>query len=242
LAGLEHSVATAGTAHITYRFHLPDGVEEVTLRFDLETFMLIQDVDKPPADWAKLEFHQCPHCPLTPVDSPLCPFAQGLSGFVERFDAFRSYDEAQIEVVTNSRRVSTRKPLQDGMASLMGLIGATSGCPHLEFFRPMARFHLPFARDDETLYRVFSMYLLSQYLKDGALGTLDGLAALTEATTQVNRGMADRIRAAFTRDVVVNAVIILDMFARAVPFAIDEGLDDLRAVFGLPSSSAGNDA
>jgi len=34
------------------------------------------------------------------------------------------------------------------------------------------------------------------------------------------------------RDVVVNAVVILDMFAQAVPFAIDEGLEELRTIFG----------
>jgi hypothetical protein len=229
----ERDVAAAPAATITYRFHLERGVEEVALRFELASFMLQHDADKPPADWAKLDYHQCPHCPLDPAQSPLCPFAQGLLGFVERFDDFNSFDEALIEVVTESRTVAARKPLQDGMASLMGLIGATSGCPHLAFFRPMARFHLPFARDDETLYRVFSMYLLGRYLADGAVdaASLRGLRALTEAATQVNRAMADRVRSAFNRDVVVNAVIILDMFARSVPFAIEEGLSDLRALY-----------
>jgi hypothetical protein len=229
----ERSVAAANATTITYRFHLESGVEEIALRFDVDTFKLQHDVDKPSADWAKLDYHQCPHCPLTPEQSPLCPFAQGLSGFVERFDDLQSFDEALIEVVSESRTVAARKPLQDGMASLMGLIGATSGCPHLAFFRPMARFHLPFARDDETLYRVFSMYLLGRYLADGAIdaASLQGLRALTEAATQVNRAMADRVRAAFNRDVVVNAVIILDMFARSVPFAIEAGLSDLRALY-----------
>lgn len=224
----------AEVAQITYRFHLEYGIEEITLRFDAASFTLLRDEAKAAADWAKLEFHQCPHCPLQPADSPQCPFAAGLAGFVERFDAFRSYDTAQIEVVTESRTVSAHKPLQEGMASLMGLIGATSGCPHLAFFRPMARFHLPFARDDETLYRVFSMFILGQYLKRAERrgSPLEELSALTEATNRVNRAMADRVRAAFTRDVVVNAVVILDMFAHSVPFAIEDGLEDLRKVFG----------
>jgi hypothetical protein len=234
-------VATARSTAITYRFHLEHGVEEITLRFDPTTFLLQHDADRPPADWAKLEFHQCPHCPLEPAESPHCPFARGLSGFVERFDAFHSFDEAVIEVVSDSRRVAAHKPLQDGMASLMGLIGATSGCPHLAFFRPMARFHLPFARDDETLYRVFSMYLLGRYLAEGTLGErcLDDLSALTDAAIEVNRAMADRVRAAFSRDVVVNAVIILDMFARSVPFVIEEGLSDLRAFFVASETPSG---
>ncbi len=219
---------------ITYRFHLAHGVEEIALRFDRASFALQQPADKPPADWARLEFHQCPHCPLIPTETPLCPFAAGLSGFVERFSELRSFDEATVEVIGESRAVVARKPLQEGMASLAGLIGATSGCPHLAFFRPMARFHLPFARADETLFRVVSMYLLGRYLNDGALGaaTLGDLRAHTEAATRVNQGMADRVRAAFRRDVVVGAVVILDMFARAVPFAIEDGLKDLRALYG----------
>jgi len=226
----------ADGATITYRFHLPDRVEEIALEFDLATFALKPPPGKPPATWARLEFHQCPHCPLRAAETPLCPFAHALSGFVERFDEFRSYDQATIEVVTESRTVTAAKPLQDGMASLIGLIGATSGCPHLNYFRPMARFHLPFARDDETLFRVFSMYLLGRYLADNAVApaTLGDLRALTEAATRVNRGMADRVRAAFSRDVVVNAVVILDMFARAVPFAIEDGLNELRAMYGGP--------
>lgn len=229
-------MAAQDSASVTYRFHLGHGVEEITLRFDPTDFALQEPADKPPVDWARLDYHQCPHCPLTPDESPLCPFARGLSNFVERFEDFRSYDEATTEVVTEGRTVVAKKSLQDGMASLLGLIGATSGCPHLAYFRPMARFHLPFARDDETLFRVFSMFLLGRYLRDGTVdaGTLEDLRAHTEAATQVNRGMAERVRAAFDRDVVVNAVIILDMFARSVPFAIEDGLNELRMMFGLP--------
>ena len=223
-------------ATITYRFHIADRVEEISLAFDPTSFALTEPADKPAADWAKLEFHQCPHCPLSAAETPLCPFAHALSGFVERFDELRSFDQATIEVVTDGRTVVADKPLQEGMASLIGLLGATSGCPHLNYFRPMARFHLPFARDDETLFRVFSMYLLGRYLAEGTIGAdvLEDLRAHTEAATRVNRAMADRVRAAFSRDVVVNAVVILDMFARSVPFAIEDGLNDLRVMYGRP--------
>jgi hypothetical protein len=230
-------VAESAVATITYRFHLPAGVQEIALRFDAVSFELLIDDAAPAPDWTALGFRQCPHCPLKPDESPRCPFARGLSGFVEHFDAFYSYEEAVIEIVTETRTVVATKPLQLGMASLVGLIGATSGCPHLAPFRPMARFHLPFARDDETLYRVFTMYLLGRYLQDGALpagpAAMDALVALNQAATVVNHGMADRVRAAFNKDVVVNAVVILDMFAQAVPYVIEDGLAELRAMFGM---------
>jgi hypothetical protein len=233
-------VAETTAAAITYRFHLPAGVREIALRFDPETFRLLTDDDAPAPAWTALGFNQCPHCPLAPEQVPVCPFARGLSGFVEDFDTFYSYEEAVIEILTETRTVVATKPLQLGMASLVGLIGATSGCPHLAPFRPMARFHLPFARDDETLYRVFTMYLLERYLEGSAVPTgpaaMDGLVALNQAASVVNRGMADRVRAAFSKDVVVNAVVILDMFAQAVPYVIEDGLDELRVMFGMASS------
>jgi hypothetical protein len=235
-------VTSTDVTAITYRFHLAAGAREVTLRFDSASFTLLRDEGAAAPDWTALEFNQCPHCPLTPRDTPVCPFAAGLAGFIAHFDAFYSYEEVAIEIVTDTRTVVATKSLQQGMASLVGLIGATSGCPHLAFFRTMARFHLPFARDDETLYRVFSMYLLGQYLEGAALpagpAALDGLLALTEAATVVNRGMADRVRAAATKDVVVNAVVILDMFAQAVPYVVEGDLDELRAMFGMARNTA----
>ena len=65
---------------------------------------------------------------------------------------------------------------------------ATGGCPALAKLRPMARFHLPFATREETLFRSASAYLLGQYfLKERGepheLG-LEGLGALYEEIRQ----------------------------------------------------------
>jgi hypothetical protein len=233
-------VTSTDVTAITYRFHLAAGVQDVTLQFDPASFLLQNDASVAAPAWAALDFNKCPHCPLTTQDTPTCPFASALAGFIAHFDAFYSYEEVAIEVVTETRTAIATKPLQQGMASLVGLIGATSGCPHLAFFRPMARYHLPFARDDETLYRVFSMYLLGRYLEGGDLPTgpamMDGLVTLNEAATVVNRGMAERVRAAATKDVVINAVVILDMFAQAVPYVVADDLDELRAMFGMAPS------
>lgn len=235
-------MAVAGAKQITYRFHLARGIEEISLSFDADTFRLLDDATGPLTEWAKLEFHQCPHCPLQPEQSPYCPFARALSRFVHRFDELYSYETAVTEVVSDVRTVVASKPLQQGMASLIGLIGATSGCPHLDAFRPMARFHLPFARDDETLYRVFSMYLLQHYLEGGAAtresDVLEGLRGISSAAAMVNRTMAERVRAAFQKDVLVNAIIILDSFAQAVPIVIEERLEDHSARIGHARASS----
>src|SRR5690606_40128032 len=59
---------------------------------------------------------------------------------------------------------------QQALASLMGLVMASSGFPKTAVFRPMARFHLPFSSESETAYRVAAMYLVAQHFahRDGA--------------------------------------------------------------------------
>ncbi len=99
----------------------------------------------------------------------------------------------------------------------------------------MARFHLPFASEQETLVRAFSLHLLAEYLRRGGEGSVavdvGGLEAKYRAVAQVNQGMAERIRAAFAKDAVVNAIIILDTFAQAVPFVVGKALEELRPLF-----------
>lgn len=223
---------------ILYRFHLPTGIEEIALDFEPDDFLLRTRPDDPPPAWAALEFEKCGHCPLSSADSPNCPFAAALSGYVESFSHLESHREVKIEVITPMRTVSAVKPLQTGIASLVGLIGATSGCPHLAFYRPMARFHLPFADQDETVYRVLSMFVLRSYFA-GKPPDLEQLNAAIASVSDVNAGMATRIRAGFAKDAMVNAIVILDFLAQTVPLAIDSRFDDLRQLFAPTASPPG---
>lgn len=225
------------TVHIIYRFIFDDCAEEtVPLRLARADFALELPEGPPPA-WTRLDFHTCEGCPLTGTGAAACPFALALSGFIERFDTRDSFEPAQIEVTTAQRVISSRRALQQGMAALVGLVGAASGCPRFTFLRPMARFHLPFASEEETLFRIFSSFLLGAYLRSGGSGALsldvDELRRHSAEVEQVNRGMADRLRAAFTRDAVVNAIVILDIFAQAVPYVVDDALNELRYLYGL---------
>ncbi|CAA7625772.1 conserved hypothetical protein [Candidatus Terasakiella magnetica] len=224
------------TTTIRYRFHLSSKVsEDINLDFDRRTFLLRLSPVSEEAAWTALDFHRCGHCPLKAEQSPFCPFAQALSRFISRFDEFYSYENAVVEVITERRTVVAHGALQQGMSSLVGLVGATCGCPHLAFFRPLARFHLPFASEEETLCRVFSIHLLGQFIQSGGEGgaaaPLASLQASYESASGVNVGMSDRIRGAFSKDAVVNGLIILDTFAQAVPYVIREKLEELRYLF-----------
>jgi hypothetical protein len=99
----------------------------------------------------------------------------------------------------------------------------------------MAHYHLPFASEDETIYRAASTYLLGQYLLaqqgDQPDWTLTGLKASYLALQSVNAAMAKRLRQAVEEDGAINAFILLDLFAKALPYSIDDRLDEIRAVF-----------
>lgn len=210
----------------SYVFKFADGRElKLDLRFDAD-MRLEQRAEEA---WTSLEFHRCANCPL-PSDAGHCPFAAGLAPFLGGFDGLDSFARVQVMVRSAQRVVVAERAVQHGLASLIGLIGATSGCPRLEFFRPMARFHLPFSSEEETLVRAFSMHLLEDLI-NGRPPTLDDLVADYEGAALVNRSMADRVRAAFQRDAVVNALVTLDAYAQAVPYVIEDRLEELAHIF-----------
>ncbi len=219
-----------------YRFDAEDGTSatfEVAL--DPETLLMPEPEGDLP-DWTLLEYQQCPHCPFTPEERRHCPAASHLPGLVEPFNHLASHARARVEVTTAERTFVKDASIQQGIGSLMGLIMATSGCPHLAFFRPMARFHLPFSTQDETIFRATSVYLLADHFR--TRNTEDepdrDLAGLTEAYRRVhtlNRAMADRLRVAARADSSLNALVHLDMFALMLPIQARRQLPAIMKYF-----------
>jgi hypothetical protein len=224
------------TIGIQYAFRLPDGRQEVfALRLDAESLELVNTVPDTLPDWAKLDCHQCPHCTLDISTHPYCPVASRLSDVVTQFANILSYDRVRVEVITAERAIWQDTSAQIGVGSLMGLIIAASGCPYMVFFRPMARFHLPFATDEETVCRSVSMFLLGQYFVRKAGGQPDmDLKRLKDIYRQVkliNACILDRLRIVAQKDSTLNAVITLDVFAQGIMFGIEDSLEDMRQVF-----------
>jgi len=221
---------------IRYIFTLPDSSKkEFDVRLDPEDLSLIREPDRDFPSWTHLDFHQCPNCTLTVQTHPLCPVAASLVGIVEVFESLVSYDRVQVEVRSGDKSTFVETSVQQGVGSLMGLIMAAGGCPHTAFFRPMARFHTPFADEEETIYRAASMYLLAQYFmkKDGKKADLDlvGLSRIYRQVQVVNEALVQRIRGASQTDSALNALILLDLFAKALPDLVDESLKEIRYLF-----------
>jgi hypothetical protein len=222
---------------LTYRFTFPNSQERVfELEMDRDTAVLSPpDLSQPPPAWTALAFNQCNGCPLNAADTPYCPAALQLSGVIEGFTDIVSYDKVKVAVESEERHVVATLAAQQALASLMGLIMASSGCPNTAVFRPMARFHLPFSNESETAYRVASMYLLAQHYAAREGGSADlalnELERVYRGVHSVNRGMATRLRAASRQDAIVNAVVLLDVFSSLVPAAIHDILDEIKPAF-----------
>ncbi len=212
------------------------GKEEVfDLQVDDTTLELQGNIPAVLPGWTRLDFCRCSHCPLDSRLHPYCPVAVNLVNIVDRFDSLFSYHETHLEVITKERIIYQDTTIQRALSSLMGLVIATCGCPHSIYFRPMARFHLPLANNQETIYRAASMYLLAQYFlkKEGKPvdWELTGLEEIYSNIQVVNFTLAERLRAATKSDSVLNALVELDIFAQTLSLVIEDSLREIRSIF-----------
>lgn len=224
----------ADTLDFHYRIDLPQDRIEHCVRLDAETLeaRAAEGVGPP---WARLDFHICPACPLAGSGTVDCPMARELAGLLEHAGKAVSHDAARVAVEAGDRTISAETTAQRAFGSLMGLIMATCGCPDVAWLRPMARFHLPLANDEETIYRAVSMYLVAQYFRMRRAAApdlaLEGLRTHYRRLHEINLAMAERLRAACEKDAPVNAVIRLDMFAKVLPWSIDDSLAEIEYLF-----------
>jgi len=221
---------------IQYRFTMPNAmIEEFHVILDPVTMFFAGNPTANPPEWARLPFHQCANCPFSEKEEKYCSVALNLTDIVRRFEQLTSHDEVFVEVITQERIFYKKTSAQRGISSLMGLMIAGSKCPLTDFFKPMARFHLPFATADETIWRAASTWLISQYFlrKQGQSPDFDlqGLNRIYSDIQKLNLSIARRLRAACEEDSTVNAIIILDVFAKSLPTVIDKSLEKIRPVF-----------
>ncbi|MES2919296.1 MAG: hypothetical protein V4729_11855 [Pseudomonadota bacterium] len=220
-----------------YRIKLSDELtEEFDYEMDAETLAIVAAplLGELPA-WTALGFKQCPNCPLKPDDHPHCPMAVQLHNIVGRFHDTRSIDEVELEVITEQRRVTQTIPLQNALASLLGLVFPISGCPRTEGMKPLARFHVPLASEEETVFNVAGMYLLAQYFvnvknRSGVL-SFDGLISAYGDLHIVNKHVASRLQAVTSSDSVKNAITLLDMYSSLMPMLLQDQLVEIRRFF-----------
>lgn len=200
--------------HYRYTFTFDDGVSatfKVTL--DGETLAFKPEAEVRPPDWAKLDFHQCPNCPLTAAEYEYCPVARNLAPVVDAFRDRQSFEKALVTVESRNRAYTREGSIQTGISPLLGLHMATSGCPVLDRLRPMAEMHLPFMSRQETMYRMLCLHVLAEFFAqrrgERIASDLSGLREKMDDIHDVNVAFCDRLRAISPQDANVNGVVIL---------------------------------
>ena len=219
--------------HIRYRFELPDGSQSILdFSFDAVDFRLLNEPPLAAPFWTELGFNQCSNCPLSDADTLRCPAALHMANAVEQLKALVSFDTVAVTVVQVERTAYAETSVQTALSSVLGLIMATSGCPWTDHLRPMARFHVPFASEAETLYRTVGMYLMARELAcGGSAGGFVALERLYENLHVVNRDMSRRLGAATRTDPARNAIALLDAYTALLPAALETSLEELKPLF-----------
>lgn len=205
---------------------------EYTLNFDEQNQLMGKDNGKI-KDWTRLDFNQCKNCPLSVDDYIQCPVAKNIDEIVEETKDKVSYEKAYVTVETPERVYAKNCDTQEGLLSLFGLIMPTSGCPHLDWFRPLARFHLPFSTLEETMFRVLALRLVGHFLDSDDLDKvdLDYVKKQYSAVEVVNLDFIGRMHTYCKGDADVNAVAALDLFAKLFQFEQESDFKSLRSIF-----------
>ncbi len=219
-----------------YRFLFNNGKTlSFEINLDSETLEYVAGEDFAPTQISKLDYHQCPNCPLDEKEHIYCPVARNLEHILRKFKDIVSYEKVTVLVETFDRTYSTQTSVQHGLSSLMGILMVSSGCPLLGKLKPMVRFHLPFANLEETIFRSASTYLLGQFIKykkgEQPDWDMEGLVRIYQEIEDVNASLANRVRSLVGRDAHINALIALDVFAKELPQTIRESLQEFEYLF-----------
>ncbi|MDJ0622086.1 MAG: hypothetical protein QNJ17_03910 [Desulfocapsaceae bacterium] len=219
-----------------YCFSFPSGDNRnFVLEIDNTTLLLLSPSGSSAPAWSRLSYNQCDCCPLSSAEVLNCPIAVNLADLVTEFKQTASYDSCLVSCRSMERLVTKETVVQDGLSSIMGLIMATSGCPIMNILKPMARFHLPFATIDESLFRSVSVYLLRQYfiyLDQGQSDFhLENVKSYYDKIEKVNSGILRRIKSATRLDADRNAIVILNCLAQILHLELDDNLQSLAYIF-----------
>jgi len=213
----------------TYRFRFDSGKPiQLCVKLDKATLTCHPPKEREPPDWSRLTVHQCPNCPLK--TEAYCPPARNLSDIIEAFQEVKSYWNVEVTVEAPGRTYLKRTTAQKGVAPLIGLVMASSGCPILDKLRPMVNTHLPFMTQEESTYRTVAMYLVAQYfrMKEGLEPdwSLAKLLDLFHELQVVNTAFCKRINVIKPADASVNAVVILNCLGNMTSFRVEQ--DDMQ--------------
>jgi len=216
---------------VSYEFIFQDGRKK-SLDVDPDTQASAPEEER---EWTRLEHCQCSNCPLSRDEHPHCPAALKMIPVVDAFHDEKAFQKLTVRVHTEGRIYEKETRLEEGLRSLLGLVMATSACPHLVKLRPMAVHHMPFASNDEFIARSVSLYLLEQLFnrQDGlqADWDLEGLVERNQNLRLVNQALWQRIHDVCEEDGNLKALLSFFSMASSVSGSLEAQLRQIRKKF-----------
>ncbi len=186
-------------------------------------------------EWTKLEFNQCPNCPLKKETTPYCPAAVEVEQTMAHFKDILSTEVIDAWVIAPDRFYYKKCDAQSALRAMVGLVMATSPCPVLKQMKGLAYFHLPFASLDETIYRGACNYFMKQYYKMKAGETpdwgLEHYGKYYDELSKVNTSFFERIKVASKADSNLNTIVSLSSVSSLHSAAIEEYMEQFREFF-----------
>ena len=230
--------------HIHYEFRFNNGKFDLfDIPIDSKTLLLLWPLPEKTPAWTNLEYKQCRCCTLKKEAEPYCPVATNISRVVSRFTRIISHEKCIVNCKTPERTYQKKTSIMEGLSSILGIVMATSRCPIMEIFRPMARFHLPFSTVEETLVRSTSFYLLRQYFKHNKKRSsdfsLDHLQKHYKKLKLLNEGLLARISGLEGKDSDKNALLVFHSIAEILSLEIETHLQSIEYLFSEQPDNSG---
>ncbi|MBF0102301.1 MAG: hypothetical protein HQK77_15475 [Desulfobacterales bacterium] len=221
---------------IYYEFRIKnERLKLFKINLDLQTISLIPVPQHNVPDWCRLNYCQCECCPLDKSSRLFCPIAVNIAHLVEEFKDMISHQTCIVRCMTPERTYQKKTTIMEALSSIFGIIMATSNCPIMEFLKPMARFHLPFATVEEQMVRSLSLYLLGEYFENKDKSEIHFDTKKFDQHYQkvmiLNKGFISRIKAVAKKDADVNAIYILHSISELLTSEIKFRLNLIEPIF-----------
>lgn len=218
---------------IKYIFKFEDGSEKT---FDID-FDSVTLVPKFIPDWMLLDNNKCSNCPLLSSQTKHCPAALEVAPVIDAFQKSFSYERVFVRVETPARNYEKNVDVQNALMAILGLLMSKSTCPHFKNLRVLGTFHLPFATNQESFFRIVSMFVIRHYFdQDNKQGPIEKInfnemVKLYENLQILNYDFLQRVRLASKKDANLNAVAGLHSHSTNIATSIEEQLQLLRTQF-----------
>lgn len=223
---------------IDYRITKPDNTcIHIPVQLDERGLRITDTAGGEPAEVAEYAGEDCISCERYYGH---CKAERAIADVTATFDDLQSTDLVNTAVEIEGRTLHLESPAPRALASLMGLLMASSGCPRLLPFRAMAVFHQPFATPEENVVRAAGFWLIRSWTQGIQLDG-DAFASLQHAWSnleEVNQHVSAKVLANTKNDAASNGIAYLDVLAKIGTFGLDSALDMLRPVLAAQTQPA----